>query len=127
MGESENNGITVVEMSYGRVTMRVDKLLLDLMTRHEDYVDKRFIRKKDACFIYDLNPAEVMRYAAEAGALYKRNKMVMIKLDAFDEYMLSKLRAEQIAKAEAATKQKNCFPTCPWYHGGEDNYCLLHK
>ena len=33
MEESENNGITVVEMSYGRVTMRVDKLLLDLMTR----------------------------------------------------------------------------------------------
>jgi flagellar basal body-associated protein FliL len=34
--------------------------------------------------------------------------MVMIKLDAFDDYMISKLRAEQIAKAEAETKQKNC-------------------
>lgn len=127
MEELNTHSIAVVEMNYGKVTMHVDKLLMDLMNRHRDYADKRFIRKKDACFIYGISPIEVMKYAAEAGALYKRNKMVMIKLDAFDDYMISKLRAEQIAKAEAETKQKNCFPACPWYHGGEDNYCLFHK
>lgn len=117
---------TTVECIYGNVKIHIDKYLLDLMVRRIDLVDKKFIRKKDAIRIYDMNEATVMKYAAEAGALYKRNKMVLIKVDPLDTYIKNKVKVERIAAAEAVTKQKNCFSACPWYPIGEDNSCRFH-
>ncbi len=118
---------SAVECTYGNVKIRIDKYLFDLMVRRIDYAGKKFIRRKDAVAIYGLSDSLIMKYAAEAGALYKRNKMVLIKVEPLDTLIKEKLKAEVRAKAEAATQQKNCFPTCPWYHSGEDKSCLMHN
>ena len=48
---------------------------------------KRFCRWKDGCEIYSMSLRQFQKLANEAGAVYKVNKMVLINMEVFEEYL----------------------------------------
>lgn len=62
------------------------KLFVSVMTRSQ-YDDKKFVRYKEGARMYGMSEREFYRLAHDAGAVYKRNTMALVKLDVLDEYM----------------------------------------
>ena len=116
---------TPVECVYNNVKIHIDKYLLDLMLRRVEFEGKKFVRRKDAEALYGISETLLMKHAKKAGALYRRNKMVLINVDLMDEYFRAKYKEERKTEAELRTEQENCFISCPWYPRGEDNSCRL--
>ncbi|MBO6308836.1 MAG: hypothetical protein J6N70_08410 [Oribacterium sp.] len=49
--------------------------------------EKKFIRYKDGAYLYSMSEREFNKLAHDANAVYKRNKMVLVKMDIVDKYL----------------------------------------
>lgn len=49
--------------------------------------EKKFLRYKDGAELYGISKNLFKEMAHEAGAVYKRNGMVLVKKDTFEEYL----------------------------------------
>lgn len=50
---------------------------------------KRFVRYKEGAELYSMSQPKFEQLAKDAGAVYKLNKLVLVNLDVFDEYLES--------------------------------------
>lgn len=48
---------------------------------------KRFVRYKEGAEIYSMSQPKFEQLAKDAGATYKLNKLVLVNLDIFEEYL----------------------------------------
>ena len=49
--------------------------------------EKKFIRYKDGAYMYSMSEREFYKIAHDADAVYKINKMVLIKVEKIDTYL----------------------------------------
>lgn len=50
---------------------------------------KRFVRYKEGAELYSMSQPKFEQLAKDAGATYKLNKLVLVNLDIFEEYLES--------------------------------------
>lgn len=70
----------------GTVTYVPEKLFLR-MTFGMQFDEKKYIRYKEGAYIYGMSEHSFMRYALKADAVYHANKIALVKVSEFDEYM----------------------------------------
>ena len=76
-----------VECQYNGAIIEIPaKIFFSAMTRTQ-YDDRKFVRYKEGAKMYGMSEREFYRLAHDAGAVYKRNTMALVKLDIIDEYM----------------------------------------
>lgn len=77
----------LVDCYYNGAVIQIPvKIFLSAMTRTQ-YDDRKFVRYKEGARMYGMSEREFYRLAHDAGAVYKRNTMALVKLDVLDEYM----------------------------------------
>ena len=65
----------------------IPKKLFSMMLLRSQYPEKKYVRSKDGAVLYGLSEREFTKLARNAGATYKVNKMVLIKVDIVDKYL----------------------------------------
>lgn len=50
---------------------------------------KRFVRYKEGAELYSMSQPKFEQLAKDAGAIYKLNKLVLVNVDIFEEYLES--------------------------------------
>lgn len=50
---------------------------------------KRFVRYKEGAELYSMSQPKFEQLAKDAGAIYKLNKLVLVSVDIFEEYLES--------------------------------------
>ncbi len=77
----------LVECRYNNSVFRIpNKLFLSILLRSQ-VNEKKYVRYKEGAKIYSMSEREFNRLAHDAGAVYKRNKMALVKLDIIDKYL----------------------------------------
>jgi len=77
----------MVECRYkGSVFHIPNKLFLSVLLRSQ-VNEKKYVRYKEGAKIYSMSEREFNRLAHDAGAVYKRNKMALVKIDIIDKYL----------------------------------------
>lgn len=77
----------MVECHYNGAIVNIPVKLFMSMAMRTQYDNRKFVRYKEGAEIYGMSAREFNRLAHEAGAVYKRNSMALIKLSVIDEYM----------------------------------------
>ncbi len=77
----------MVECHYEGATMYLPKkLFLEILLRSR--VDgKKYVRYKEGAYLYSMSEREFNKLAHDAKAVYKRNKMALVKLEIIDNYL----------------------------------------
>lgn len=60
---------------------------MQVITNDDLWKHKRFVRYKDGCQLYSMSLEQFKKIAHEAGAVYKRDKMVLVNVELVDEYL----------------------------------------
>jgi len=81
----ENEGM--VECFYNGATIYIPVNLFVAMTYRTQMDRKKFVRYKEGAEIYSMSEREFNKLAHDANAVYKRNKMALVKLDIIDKYL----------------------------------------
>ncbi len=77
----------LVECRYNNSVFRIpNKLFLSILLRSQ-INEKKYVRYKEGAKIYSMSEREFNRLAHDAGAVYKRNKMALVKIDIIDKYL----------------------------------------
>ena len=76
-----------VECTYRGVTIGIPVKLFTDMTFRVGIDGKKFVRYKEGAYMYSVSEREFFEIAHEAKAIYKRNRMVLVKLELVDKYM----------------------------------------
>ena len=77
----------MVRCCYNGTVTYIPVKLFQQMTARVGYEDKKFVRYKDGAEMYSMSEREFNKLAHDAKAVYKRNKMVLVKVDILDEFM----------------------------------------
>lgn len=77
----------MVECHYNGAVIMVPLKIFLAMTMRTQYDERRFVRYKEGAKIYGMSEREFNKLAHDAGAVYKRNKMALVKLDIIDRYL----------------------------------------
>lgn len=86
MLRSEEKG-TVVECFYDGAHIPIPEELFFPMLMGIPLQRPKFVRYKDGCKMYSMSQSEFNRLVHDAGAVYKRNKIALVKLDLLDSFM----------------------------------------
>ena len=70
----------------GSVTYVPEKTFLR-MTFGMTLDEKKYVRYKEGAYIYGMSEHSFMRYANAADCVYRANKIALVKVSEFDEYM----------------------------------------
>ena len=70
----------------GSVTYVPEKTFLR-MTFGMTLDEKKYVRYKEGAYIYGMSEHSFMRYANAADCVYRANKVALVKVSEFDEYM----------------------------------------
>ena len=76
-----------VECFYRGTSYYVSPKTFFPMLMREPICEKKFVRYKEGAHIYSMSEREFNKLAHEANAVYKRNKMALVKLDIIDNYL----------------------------------------
>ena len=77
----------MVECHYeGAVLYVPKKVFMEILLRTR-IDEKKFVRYKEGAQIYSMSEREFYNLAHDAKAVYKRNKMALVKVDVLDEYL----------------------------------------
>ena len=76
-----------VECNYKGAIVNIPADLFLAMTFRTDSYEKKFIRYKDGAKMYNMSESEFYRMAHDANAIYKRNKMALVKVELIDKYL----------------------------------------
>ncbi len=87
MQKTDFDNEDMVECHFrGAVYHIPDKVFFSVLARSQ--VDgKKFVRYKEGARLYSMSEREFYNLAHEANAVYKRNKMALIKLDDIDRFL----------------------------------------
>jgi hypothetical protein len=77
----------MVECHYNGAVIMVPKKVFLAMTLRTQFDQKKFVRYKEGAEIYSMSEREFNKLAHDANAVYKRNKMALVKLDIIDNYL----------------------------------------
>ena len=77
----------MVECHYNGAVIMVPLRIFLAMTMRTQYDERRFVRYKEGAKIYGMSEREFNKLAHDARAVYKRNKMALVKLDIIDRYL----------------------------------------
>ena len=77
----------MVECHYNGAVIMVPLKIFLAMTMRTQYDERRFVRYKEGAKIYGMSEREFNKLAHDARAVYKRNKMALVKLDIIDRYL----------------------------------------
>lgn len=80
-------GKRMVECHYNGAVIMVPLKIFLAMTMRTQYDERRFVRYKEGAEIYGMSEREFNKLAHDARAVYKRNKMALVKLDIIDKYL----------------------------------------
>ena len=84
-GKRKNNDL--VECHYNGAIIEIPARIFFAVMARTQYDNRRFVRYKEGAEMYAMSQREFYKLAHDAGAVYKRNKMALVKLDVLDEYM----------------------------------------
>ena len=77
----------LVECFYNGAVIQIPaNIFFSAMTKTQ-YDNRKFVRYKEGAKMYGMSEREFYRLSHDAGAVYKRNTMALVKLDVLDEYM----------------------------------------
>lgn len=77
----------MVECHYNGAIVYIPKKLFLAMTMRTQYDNRKFIRYKEGAEMYGMSQREFYKLAHDAGAVYKRNTMALVKIDIIDDFM----------------------------------------
>lgn len=77
----------MVECKYFGAIVEIPENLFLAMTFRTYTYEKKFIRYKDGAKMYNMSESEFYRLAHDANAIYKRNKIALVKVDLIDKYL----------------------------------------
>ena len=83
----EENEDQMVKCCFGGTITYIPVKLFQEMTARMNYSEKKFIRYKEGARMYSMSEREFNKLAHNARAVYKLNKMALVKPDIIDEYM----------------------------------------
>lgn len=52
-------------------------------------INKKFVRYKEGADLYSMSQSKFEQMAKDAGAIYKLNKLVLVNMEVFDDYLES--------------------------------------
>lgn len=52
-------------------------------------INKKFVRYKEGANLYSMSQSKFEQMAKDAGAIYKLNKLVLVNMEVFDDYLES--------------------------------------
>lgn len=77
----------MVECHYNGAIIMVPVKVFLAMTLRTQFDEKKFVRYKEGAKLYSMSEREFNKLAHDARAVYKRNKMALVKLEIIDEYL----------------------------------------
>ena len=77
----------MVECHYNGAVIMIPKKVFLSVTMRTQFDERKFVRYKEGAKIYSMSQTEFNKLAHEANAVYKRNKMALVKLDIIDKYL----------------------------------------
>lgn len=77
----------MVDCYYRGTKTAIKPKLFFSMLMHTQYDGKKFVRYKTGAQMYSMSEREFNKLAHNAGAVYKVNKMALVKLDVIDDYL----------------------------------------
>ena len=77
----------MVECRYDGAVIMVPVKLFIAMTMRTQIDERKFVRYKEGAVLYGMSEREFNKLAHDAKAVYKRNKMALVKLDVIDKYL----------------------------------------
>ena len=77
----------MVECHFEGTIIPVPKKIFFEILLHVRLDGRKFVRYKDGAYIYSMSEREFYNLAHDAKAVYKRNKMALVKVDILDEYL----------------------------------------
>lgn len=87
MSSGDTDAKRMVECHYNGAVIMVPLRIFLAMTMRTQYDERRFVRYKEGAEIYGMSEREFNKLAHDAKAVYKRNKMALVKLDIIDRYL----------------------------------------
>ena len=83
----EYNQDDMVECRFNGAVFKIPKKLFLSILLRSQVNEKKYIRYKEGAKIYSMSEREFNRLAHDAGAVYKGNKMALVKLEIIDKYL----------------------------------------
>ena len=77
----------MVECNYEGAILHIPKKKFMEILLHSQIDGKKFIRYKEGARLYSMSEREFYKLAHDAKAVYKRNKMALVKVDDVDKYL----------------------------------------
>ena len=77
----------MVECHYNGAVIYVPVRLFISMTMNMQFDDRMFIRYKEGARVYGMSEHSFSKLAIDADAVYHPNKMALVNVSEFDEYM----------------------------------------
>ena len=77
----------MVECRYNGAVIMVPVKLFTAMTMRTQFDERKFVRYKEGAQLYGMSEREFNKLAHDAKAVYKRNKMALVKLEVVDRYL----------------------------------------
>ncbi len=87
-GKAENTpGEEMVECLYQGASIFIPLKLFLSMTFRTQVNEKKYVRYKEGSRLYSMSEREFNKLAHDANAVYKLNKMALVRLDLVDRYL----------------------------------------
>ena len=77
----------MVECHYNGAVIMVPVRVFIAMTLRTQIDERKFVRYKEGAQLYSMSEREFNKLAHDANAVYKRNKIALVKLDVIDNYL----------------------------------------
>lgn len=81
------DNMQMVECHYNGAIIKIPVRLFLAMTFRLQYDNKKFVRYKEGAQMYGMSEREFYKLAHDAEAVYKRNKMALVKVEILDKFM----------------------------------------
>ena len=77
----------MVECHYNGAVIYVPVRLFISMTMNMQFDDRKYIRYREGARVYGMSEHSFSKLASDADAVYHPNKMALVNISEFDEYM----------------------------------------
>ncbi len=77
----------MVRCSYGGAVTYIPVRLFHEMTDRVSYFGKKYVRYKEGAEMYSMSESKFYKLAHDAKAIYKLDKVALVKIDIIDDYL----------------------------------------
>lgn len=86
--KEENSGnANMVECHYKGTTVYISAKMFHSIAERMQYDTRKFVRYKEGAQIYGMCEREFNKLAHDANAVYKRDRLALVKLELIDKYL----------------------------------------